>query len=386
MSTLDTIFYSSGAVIGVIVGIYFYFFFGKYAKIFKHLTKKESTKQQNIFFKIVQVLLSIGAFLVMLFISYTPAVVLGHIFAFCLICDCIFFVIKLIIKNKEKLLKPAKILHYSRIVPIAACIGLLTYGFLNIGMVTRTDYSYTSDKISKQDGYKVALITDLHYDTVQDTDVFINAIEELKKANPDIVVLGGDIVDEGTSKERMQQCFEILGDINATYGVYFVYGNHDTQMYSYDEERTFSDQDLIDALNLNNIKIMDDETVVINNEVMLIGRQDYSNVERERISVTTITDGYNLDDYYTIVLDHQPETSDFEENAKLGLDLQLSGHTHGGQIFPTGIFLSMIGTPNYGEFSYDNFTAIVSSGITGWGYSFRTEGICEYVIVSVMAV
>ncbi len=380
---LDAIFYSAGAVLGIFVGVYFYFFFSRYAKVYKEITKKESTKRQNIFFKTLQIVLSIGLGVTMVFISYTPALIVGHFFAFSLIFDALFLIIRRCFKNNKQIANAAKILHYSRILPIIACVAVLIYGFVNMGIIVKTDYSFSDQKVTKTDGYKIALITDAHYDTVQDTEVFRAAIDEISALDPDIVILAGDIVDESTSKEKMQECFAVIGNIDARYGTYFVYGNHDRQAYMGIWDRTYTDQELTSAIEDAGITILTDEVSIINNDLMLIGRQDPSNVEGERTTVEDIVAGYDLKDYYTIVLDHQPEKSEFSKNAELKIDLQLSGHTHGGQIFPVGLFLSMIGTPNYGQYQVEDFTAIVSSGITGWGYPFRTESICEYVIISV---
>ena len=75
----------------------------------------------------------------------------------------------------------------------------------------------------------------------------------------------------------------------------------------------------------------------------------------------------------------------FDENVKAGVDLQLSGHTHNGQIFPIRQIISPI-DPNewqYGVKEIDDFTAIVSSGIAGWGFNIRTQGNSEYVIIDI---
>ena len=77
--------------------------------------------------------------------------------------------------------------------------------------------------------------------------------------------------------------------------------------------------------------------------------------------------------------DHQPIEA--KENSGQGVDLLLSGHTHGGQIWPTGILSELMGTLNYGAYKQDGCTVIVSSGTAGWAYSIRTGAHCEYVVV-----
>lgn len=80
-------------------------------------------------------------------------------------------------------------------------------------------------------------------------------------------------------------------------------------------------------------------------------------------------------------MDHQPVEAE-EDNAQ-GIDLALSGHTHAGQIWPVGHLSELGGVLNYGEYQEGDCKVIVSSGFTGWGYSVRTEGHCEYVVVNV---
>ena len=84
---------------------------------------------------------------------------------------------------------------------------------------------------------------------------------------------------------------------------------------------------------------------------------------------------------YIVVLDHQPV--EYEENAQEGVDLQLSGHTHGGQVFPYGMIYDLSDRLNYGEYEIKDMKQIVSSGLTGWGWPMRNEAKCEYVLINI---
>ena len=84
-------------------------------------------------------------------------------------------------------------------------------------------------------------------------------------------------------------------------------------------------------------------------------------------------------DAYVVLLDHQPVQS--EENARQGVDLQLSGHTHAGQLIPIGYINALTGALNYGEYERGGCKVIVSSGMAGWGFPFRTQEKCEYVVI-----
>jgi predicted MPP superfamily phosphohydrolase len=84
---------------------------------------------------------------------------------------------------------------------------------------------------------------------------------------------------------------------------------------------------------------------------------------------------------YVVVLDHEPNDYDNEEDAKM--DLVISGHTHGGQLFPLMIFDKMFGANDqiYGIEKRGISTFIVSSGIGDWAVKFKTGTVAEYVVI-----
>lgn len=83
------------------------------------------------------------------------------------------------------------------------------------------------------------------------------------------------------------------------------------------------------------------------------------------------------------MVDHQPV--DLNVNDELKVDLQISGHTHGGQMFPVGLISDFLGfgEMNYGYQKLNYMQVIVSSGIAGWGYPLRTGSHSEYVIIDI---
>lgn len=254
---------------------------------------------------------------------------------------------------------------------------VLTYGFFNMNHAVKTEYHLITEK--KVGNYRIVLLTDIHYGTIQDTNVLKNKIKEINEQSPDLVVLGGDIVEEGTSKERMEEVFQVLSGIETKYGIYYVYGNHDRQPYT--QNRSYTNEELEAAITGNGITILEDHYVEIEDDLILAGRGDaaWGNVSG-RASMEEILEEVNRKKYI-IVADHQPIET--EENDTQGVDLELSGHTHAGQIWPVGILSELTGILNYGEYDRGNCKVIVSSGFTGWGYPVRTEEHCEYVIINI---
>lgn len=151
-----------------------------------------------------------------------------------------------------------------------------------------TEYNLTTDKINNE-SYSIVWVSDIHYNTIQNPQLVKESISKINDLKPDIVVLGGDIVDERTSKEDMNEMFKELGQINTTYGIYYVFGNHDTQPASTDYEngnRTFSDEELNKTINDNGIEILNDNKTTINNDIVLVGRSDAQwNGENNRIEI-----------------------------------------------------------------------------------------------------
>ena len=279
-------------------------------------------------------------------------------------------------KTKGRLYSLCSGIYESGLAVLLITVLIFAYGRWNMNHIEKTEYTVYTDK--QVAPYTIALLTDIHYGTVQDAKLLMAAIEEINAKNPDIVLLGGDIVEEGTSKEEMEEAFRLLGAMRNKFGIYYVYGNHDRQPYT--NERTFSDEELAAAIKDSGIVILEDSIVSIQDDLLLAGRGDagFGRSVSPRLSSEELL-GFVDKERYVIVLDHRPV--ELEENALNGADLQLSGHTHGGQIWPIGLVTELSGSPNYGKYQEGGCTAIVSSGIAGWRYNLRTGHSCEYVLI-----
>ncbi|MBR2901399.1 MAG: metallophosphoesterase, partial [Clostridia bacterium] len=241
-----------------------------------------------------------------------------------------------------------------------------------------TEYSISTNKDIRDEGYRVLLIADMHYGVSLDYDELTRKCAEMSEFDSDIVVLCGDIVDNGTSPEEMQELFKALGGIKSKYGIFYVYGNHDRSMRLLESE--FGDDDLQKAITDNGIKILRDEVITLNNEFTVVGREDRS---RERKTVFELQKDIDENDY-VLVLDHQP--SEYAENAKGKTNLVLSGHTHAGQFFPVNYLLELVPFNDgvYGMYDIDDDTkAIVTSGFAGWAYPSKTSSPAEYAVIDI---
>ncbi len=363
-----------GIIIALILaaglGCYFYYCVRRVEKFYGLDVGRTGIKAMNLILAGCLALIGIS-------VLSTVAIMILYVAGAFLAVDLIALLVRLACRKRKggRALALWEKIYGSGLLPIAAAALVLAYGFFNMGHIREMRYEILTDDLTED--VRILLLTDIHYDTVQDPDVLKGKIEEMQETRPDFILLGGDIVEEGTSKEKMREVFRLLGGLESRYGTYYVYGNHDKQPYT--QDRTYSDDELKDAIESAGITILQDRYVEIGDEILLAGRDDAAwEGTRKRKSTADILQGAG-EGKYVIVADHQPIASD--ENDEQGVDLQLSGHTHAGQIWPAGQFTELMGRLNYGEYQTGGCKVIVSSGVAGWRYPMRTGKHCEYVVI-----
>ncbi len=301
-----------------------------------------------------------------------------HIAVFLLLSDLAAFVTKKV-GSKKDIQYPGwlKVVYKTGAVAFLLTAAVLVYGKYNMYHVVRTDYDVTVNKNLSHD-YKVALVADLHYGISIDAEKLQAVADAIEKESPDFVILCGDIVDESTTPEGMNEAFSILGHIESKLGVYYVYGNHDKSRLGLSGR--FTDMELAEAIRSNRIEILEDNTVLFNDDMIFVGRMDKMERTQKGKSIDELLVGADKSKVI-VVSDHQP--NDYEALSKAGCDLVMSGHTHGGQLFPFGEFSQLIGANDmtYGFKKVGDLNAIVTSGIAGWGFDMRTERHSEYVMI-----
>jgi len=267
---------------------------------------------------------------------------------------------------------------------------LFTAVYLGVGAyqayhVWQTDYTVPTGK--PVGSLRVALLADSHVGTTFDGDGLRPHLQRIQAQNPDIVVIAGDFVDEDSTKEDMLAACRALGELETPYGVYFAFGNHDKGLYS-NGGRGYTGDDLIAALEKNGVTVLQDQIADIDGRFALIGRQDASeetDFGGSRADIRQLAQQAG-DDRFTIVLDHQPR--DYAAEAEAGVDLVLSGHTHGGQLIPLMQFIRWFHLSGedrvYGQECRGSTNFIVTSGISDWAIKFKTGCISEFVIVDIV--
>ena len=307
-------------------------------------------------------------------------IILLHLTVFLLVVDGIAWVVRKFRKNKELSLLWNKI-YRSGILAVLLTALVCGYGHYNIYQVIRTEYTVETQKAIRAEGYRLVLLSDLHDGLTLSGDQLRAVAERIDAEQPDVIILDGDLVDESTTLEEMEETFEILGQLNSTYGVYYVYGNHDQNNYT--SSPNYTREQLADTIRKNGITILEDESVTLGSDLTLIGRADRGDGTFRRKEISELVASLNPEQEW-ILLDHQP--ADYQKAEEAGCDLILSGHTHAGQIWPAGLLAALFHFDelNYGEKDVGNLHAIVTSGIAGWGYPIRTERHSEYVVIQLV--
>ena len=249
------------------------------------------------------------------------------------------------------------------------------YGTVNMQIVRPNEHVYASPKLTGT--HKIVFAADMHVGSAQPFAVTEKMIDAIRQEKPDAVILGGDITDDYTEKEEMEETYRLFGSIGAP--VYFIFGNHEVvQHEKYMKNGLhYTEAELLEAMKKNGIIVLADEYADLAPDLLLLGREDAAVPELRR----EIAELRNpAPEKFLLVTDHQPTRA--KDNLTAGTDLQLSGHTHAGQLFPNGLFMSLI---SYTRGDYDlggGKTLLVSSGTCGWRVPFRTEAHCCYEVIT----
>ncbi len=253
---------------------------------------------------------------------------------------------------------------------VSLFVCLYIYGSFNAWSPVIKTYDIAIDKKSKLPELKIVMASDFHLGSI----VGINHLERfealVKQEKPDIVLIPGDIIDDNIEPFLKNKMSNIIGKIEAPLGVYAVLGNHD--YYGNDMVAVIEEMEKI------GVQMLMDEYVSTNQDLYIVGRKEHTDKTRKNISDFMQDLDVNKP---IIMMDHQPK--DLAEAQENGVDLLLSGHTHGGQIAPGNLITNMIFENDYGYLRKENLHSIVSSGFGTWGPALRIGTRSEVVVINV---
>lgn len=301
-------------------------------------------------------------------------VCLLHFVCIWLLCDLVFAIIKRI-RQKDF----AR--YYAGAAAVLLSLGILTAGWYLDHHVSAVFYTIETEK--DVPALRIVQFADSHIGATFKGKDLAKHVAAMQAYNPDVVVIVGDFVDDGTMRAEMEAATAALKQFVAPQGVYFVFGNHD-KGYHNPMRRGFTGNDLVKELQANKVTVLQDEKVLLQDAFYLIGRKDASEFMRggRRETMEQLTKDLDRDKF-AIVLDHQP--NDYQNQAKSKVDLVLSGHTHGGQLFPLNKVGEWIGANDrtYGRERRELTDFIVTSGISDWAIKFKTGTKSEFVVIDI---
>ena len=255
-------------------------------------------------------------------------------------------------------------------------------GIFHAKYIKTTSYDVIINKtIPERTSMKVVLLADTHFGYNAGVLHARELVRKINKQKPDLVCIAGDIFDNEYDAIRNPEKLEkALRGIKSTYGVYACWGNHDlneeilagfTFKHKDGDLSDIKDPRMKKFLKDSNIHILEDESVLINDQFYVIGRKDASLTEKiheTRKAPAQLTEKLDRDKPI-IMIDHQPK--ELQELADAGVDLDLCGHTHNGQTFPGNFTIKLMWENPCGLLSKDNMTNITTSGSGVWGPAMR---------------
>jgi predicted MPP superfamily phosphohydrolase len=255
---------------------------------------------------------------------------------------------------------------------VIGLIGILLLGGHINSMVPRIQKLdlTVAKKTAKIKSLNIVTVSDIHLGIIVGRSRFDRIVDKINELKPDLVLLPGDIVDEDLTPVIRQNLGEALRNIKSRFGVYGVTGNHE---YIGGVERACR------YLTEHNIVMLRDQSVKIADSFYLVGREDRSYnrfAGRQRKDLSELMAGVDKS-YPVILMDHQP--FGLKEAALQGVDLQLSGHTHDGQLWPISLIVHSIYELAWGYKKIANTHFYVSDGVGTWGPPVRIGNRPEIV-------
>jgi hypothetical protein len=264
---------------------------------------------------------------------------------------------------------------WSYIITLILSFVLITYGFINAVIPVVKKYNIV---INKPAGaiktFRIAAVSDIHLGSIIRKRSIRKLSGMLKKMDPDVVFLLGDIVDGDLGPVLRDDLLSYFSCPKCKDGLYAITGNH---------EYIGGAATTIPYIEKNGIRILKDEVITLEGEIQIIGRLDRDGARfygKQRLPLSELMKKADINKP-VILLDHQPIK--LNDAVKAGVDLQLSGHTHNGQLWPINYITGLIYELSYGYKKIGNTQFIVSSGFGLWGPRVRSGSRSEVLEINI---
>lgn len=260
--------------------------------------------------------------------------------------------------------------QYSFFAVLAFVLCVLCYGYFNYRntRVTTLDLAIHKPLDAPGKQIKAVAVSDVHLGVGTDKAALKHYVELINAQRPDIVFIAGDLIDNSVTPLRIMRMEEELAQIKAPMGIYMCSGNH---------EYISGMKESMDFLRQTPIVLLNDSVATLPDGLQIAGRYDRSN--DSRLAVEELAKKADPS-RPLILLDHQP--TELDAAARAGIDLQLSGHTHNGQVWPLNIVTRRLFELSYGYMKKGETHFYTSSGLSLWGPPFRIGSVSELVVIN----
>lgn len=251
---------------------------------------------------------------------------------------------------------------------------LLAYGTWNARHPVVSEYEINvPQKSSSLHSIRVVMVSDIHLGWIVGSSQLNGLINRINDLHPDLVLLPGDIIDEGVDPSAEREIPALFARLSPPLGTYAALGNHEYISGQADEVASFLGQ--------GGVKVLRDQWVELEQGLYIVGRDEAFGHSGGRMDLHALMKGIEKNKLPVFIMDHKPDY--LQEPEQEGVDVQFSGHTHLGQFAPNQLVTGRIFEQDWGYLRKNNFQLIVSCGFGTWGPPIRIGNRPEIVLVKV---
>ncbi len=258
--------------------------------------------------------------------------------------------------------------HAKLSIAFALTLAVMLYGYINYRNPRIERIDIALDKSIGDRPLKIVAISDVHLGYGTEKRDLQHYVGMINRENPDVVLIAGDLIDNSITPVRKAHMEEELAQIKVPLGVFVALGNH---------EYISGVEECIAFLEQTPIKVLRDSVAVLPGGVQIAGRDDRTN--RNRLSLNGLLSKCNHAQPI-ILLDHQPYNIVEVDAARV--DMQISGHTHHGQVFPLNLLTNVMYEQSHGYRKWQHSHIYVSSGLSLWGPPFRIGTQSDMAVIT----
>jgi uncharacterized protein len=292
-----------------------------------------------------------------------------YLFLFVLLFDVLLFVSRMGGIFSSEIRRSFCFRFYLLFAIIILSIAVVIAGAINLNFIRISKYSIEVPKRhTRIDHLRVAFVADLHIQQNTPFSIVEQFVRKVNAIQPDLMLYGGDMVEGDDENETTESIESALRNIHSKYGAYGVPGNH--EFYGGQEQGSF--------FRKSGIILLGDSIIRIDNSFFLAGRNDQHFGQRKAVNEIL---GNVAPDLPVILMDHRP--TELKEVSRTAADIQFSGHTHNGQMFPINLITRHVYDLSWGHKKIRNTHFFVTSGLRLWGYPVKTAGKSEIMQVDI---